>query len=40
VPAFVSPRRARDVAGASHVGIGGDYDGRPDQPGGLADVAG
>jgi membrane dipeptidase len=30
----------RDIAGVSHVGIGGDYDGTPDQPEGLADVAG
>ena len=30
----------RDVAGAAHVGIGGDYDGTLTQPDGLADVAG
>ncbi len=30
----------REVAGVSHVGIGGDYDGTPVQPEGLQDVAG
>jgi membrane dipeptidase len=30
----------RDVAGAAHVGIGGDYDGTPDMPIGLDDVTG
>ncbi len=30
----------REVAGAAHVGIGGDYDGTLDQPEGMADVAG
>ncbi len=30
----------REVAGAAHVGIGGDYDGTLTQPEGLADVAG
>ena len=29
----------RDVAGVDHVGIGGDYDGTPDQPAGLEDVS-
>jgi membrane dipeptidase len=29
----------RDVAGAGHVGLGGDYDGTLTQPDGLADVA-
>jgi membrane dipeptidase len=31
---------ARDVAGVDHLGLGGDYDGTPDQPEGLEDVAG
>jgi membrane dipeptidase len=30
---------ARDVAGVDHIGIGGDMDGTPDLPDGLADVA-
>ena len=30
---------AREVAGIDHIGIGGDYDGTPDLPVGLADVA-
>lgn len=30
----------REVAGVEHVGLGGDYDGVPDQPEGLADVTG
>jgi membrane dipeptidase len=30
----------RDVAGVAHVGIGGDYDGCPEMPVGLEDVAG
>lgn len=29
----------REVAGVDHVGIGGDYDGTPDQPAGLEDVS-
>jgi membrane dipeptidase len=29
----------REVAGIEHVGLGGDYDGTPDQPAGLADVS-
>jgi membrane dipeptidase len=29
----------REVAGTEHVGIGGDYDGTPDQPAGLEDVS-
>ncbi|WP_262384827.1 dipeptidase, partial [Actinoplanes teichomyceticus] len=31
---------ARAVAGVDHVGLGGDFDGTPDVPVGLADVAG
>ncbi|MFJ2367856.1 dipeptidase [Microbacterium sp. NPDC087665] len=31
---------ARDIAGIDHVGIGSDYDGFPDFPDGLGDVAG
>jgi membrane dipeptidase len=31
---------AREVAGVAHVGLGGDYDGVPSLPDGLADVAG
>jgi membrane dipeptidase len=31
---------ARDVAGVDHLGLGGDYDGTPDQPEGLEDVSG
>lgn len=31
---------ARDVAGVDHIGIGGDFDGTPDLPVGLTDVAG
>ena len=30
---------AREVAGVDHIGIGGDYDGVPAQPEGLADVS-
>jgi membrane dipeptidase len=30
---------AREVVGVDHIGIGGDYDGCPDMPDGLADVA-
>jgi membrane dipeptidase len=30
---------ARDVAGIEHIGIGGDYDGAPEQPTGLEDVS-
>lgn len=31
---------ARDVAGVDHVGLGGDYDGTPELPDGMGDVAG
>ncbi|MFT7840578.1 dipeptidase [Saccharothrix sp. BKS2] len=31
---------AREVAGVDHIGLGGDYDGVPTQPEGLADVSG
>ncbi|MFC6094454.1 dipeptidase [Saccharothrix lopnurensis] len=31
---------AREVAGVDHIGLGGDYDGVPAQPEGLADVSG
>jgi membrane dipeptidase len=31
---------ARDVAGVDHVGLGGDYDGTPELPSGMQDVAG
>ncbi|MBG0564817.1 dipeptidase [Actinoplanes aureus] len=31
---------AREVAGVDHIGIGGDYDGTPEVPVGLADVSG
>ena len=30
---------AREVVGVDHIGVGGDYDGCPDMPDGLADVA-
>jgi membrane dipeptidase len=30
---------ARDVAGAAHIGIGGDFDGSPSYPAGLGDVS-
>jgi membrane dipeptidase len=30
----------RDVAGIDHVGVGSDFDGTPDMPDGLRDVAG